>query len=109
MSQEEHPKILEYINENNEIVETNSIGGVDHNFGSTVPGKINIGRYSIKNTLPEMITLKPWSTDSDLHVSVNPNQVDAGGKAELVLEFSPPKTRYKSLKGDNWGVDVEVG
>ena len=103
-------KILEYLNEDNEIIETDENDRITSDFGITQVGS-NPGKkfkYKIRNTLPNMIELIPYSEDADLHVTVEPKMLDAGAPGIMEVIFSPPENRTTPLRG-KWGADVIIG
>ncbi len=104
------PKILEYYDEQNQLVETNEDGAIVSDYGVTEVG-MNPGKkftYKFKNILPNMIELIPYSDDPDLHVHFKPLNLDAGGDGVVELIYTPPENRTTPLSG-KWGADVIIG
>ena len=103
-------KILEYLNEDDELLQLDDDGKLRIDYGITEVGS-NPGKkfkYKIKNTLPNLIELIPYSEDPDLHVHVEPKILDAGAPGIMEVIFSPPENRTTPLKG-KWGADVIIG
>jgi len=78
-------------------------------FVETKPGETKSIKLLLRNVLPWMIELNPYSFDERLKITPNKNQVDAGKEAIVEFNFTQPADSLEPLDNAKWGFKIRVG